>query len=233
MKPRLTLVHDALLLTGLSLVLGSCTGATGPMGPGAPNTVPICYYCNTFDSDSVVSGWTVQPGNSNGPIDVYLDDNMFNSPGQSLAVSCTGAVGFDAQVYRTISINQNKDLWVEFDFNLDGAYSGGQEFFVNLGGTANNAVLGWDTNGIYLVEGAVHVLVYPNPGLTMWHHATIQITPSTGKSNYWMDGLSLGSGYTTANPVLGTPPSGFLVGVKPISSLGSYYHLDNLKCYHF
>jgi hypothetical protein len=201
------------------------------MGASAPNTTPICYYCNNFDSGGV-NGWMVQQGNSNGPISVYLDNTLFNSPSQSLAISCTGFVGFDAQVYHSLPINHDKDLWVEFDFNLKGAYNGGQEFFINLGGSINNAVLGWDNTGIYLVQGATHVLVYASPDLTIWHHAKIQLTPSTGKSNYWMDGLVLGVGYTTLDLVPGTPASGYIIGVKPISSLGSYFHIDNLQCYH-
>jgi hypothetical protein len=232
----MTRKQSFLLSAGLGLAAlfsqWGCTGATGPMGASAPNTKPICYYCDNFDGDSVVSGWTVQPGNSNGPIDVYLDDNMFNSPGQSLAISCTGGVGYDAQVYRSISIKQNRELFVEFDFNLTSSYNGGQEFFVNLGGSVNNAILGWDYTGVYLVQGTTHVLVYPNVDLSTWHHAKIELSPSTGLSNYWMDGMVLGTGYTTADTVPGSAPSGYLIGVKPTSSLGSYYHLDNLQCYH-
>ena len=230
-KQSSTLVA-VLVLAALCFQWG-CTGATGPMGASAPNTKPICYYCNNFDGDSVVSGWTVQQGNSNGPTDVYLDDNMFNSPGQSLAISCTGSVGNDLQVYRSVNIDTHKDLWVEFDFNLAGAYNGGQEFFVNLGGSSNNAILGWDINGIYLVQGSTHVLVFPNPDLTTWHHVKIQATPSSGQSNYWMDGLALGSGYTTLNPMIGSPvPMGYLIGLKPTSSYNSFVHIDNLQCYH-
>ena len=233
----MTRKQSFLLSAGLGLAAlfsqWGCTGATGPMGASAPNTKPICYYCDNFDGDSVVSGWTVQPGNSNGPIDVYLDDNMFNSPGQSLAISCTGAVGNDAQVYRTITVNTHKDIWVEFDFNLNGTYNANQEFFVNLGGSENNAVLGWDGLGIYLVQGSSHIYVYPNVDLAIWHHVKIQVSPVTGLSSYWMDGLALGSGYATLDPMIGSPaPSGYLIGFKPMSSLGSYYHLDNLQCYH-
>jgi hypothetical protein len=233
MNSKRSKMQTGLLCFAMVLGLGACTGATGPMGNSAPNTVPICYYCNNFDSDSVASGWSVQQGNSNGPIDVYLDDNLFNSPGQSLAISCTSAVGNDAQVYRTITIKQNKDLWIEYDFNLTGSYSAGQEFFVNLGGAQNNAVLGWDGSGMYLVQGSTRIYLYINPDLAIWHHAKIQINPNTGVSNYWMDGLMLGSGYTTSYPVVGSPaPTGYIIGVKPTSGLGSYFHIDNLQCYH-
>jgi hypothetical protein len=216
----------------LVLLNAGCAGPTGPMGASAPNTTPICYYCNSFDSGGV-DGWVVQPGINSGYEYVYLDGGLSNSPPQSLGVSCTGSIGTDVQIYRTVSIDTNKDLWLEFDFNLNGAYNGGQEFFVNLGGTANNAVLGWDALGIYLVQGSSHIIVDPNPNLTTWHHAKIQVTPSTGKSSYWMDGMVLGLNYTTSNPVLGTSAaSGYIIGIKPTCSGGSFYHLDNFQCYH-
>jgi hypothetical protein len=230
MKTRKSIVGGTLCLLCFLFMLTA--GCTGPMGPGAPNTTPICYYCNNFDSGGV-DGWVVQPGSGGGQEFAYLDNTLFNSPPQSLGISCTGGVGNDVQVYRPIAINTAKDLWVEFDFNLTGAYDGGQEFFVNLGGSANNAVLGWDISGIYLVQGRTHILVYPFPILTTWHHVKIQVIPSTGKSNYWMDGLALGTNYTTLDPMIGSPaPSGYLIGLKPMCSGTSYYHLDNLQCYH-
>jgi hypothetical protein len=227
-QARATLPLGLLALT-LAFGLNACTG---PMGASAPNTTPICYYCNNFDSGGV-NGWMVQRGSGGGQEFVYLDNTLFNSPPQSLGISCTGGVGNDVQVYRSIVIDTQKDLWVEFDFNLTGSYIGGQEFFVNLGGTQNSAILGWDVTGIYLIQGATHILVYPSPDLATWHHAKIQITPSTGKSNYWLDGLVLGTGYTTLDPMYGSPaPSGYLIGLKVTCSGNSYYRLDNLQCYH-
>ena len=231
MKMHRGLFASAALWLPCMLFLSNA-GCTGPMGASAPNTTPICYYCNNFDSGGV-NGWMVQQGGGNGPTYVYLDNSMFSSPSQSLGVSCTGLVGNDAQVYRDVSIDSSKDLYVEFDLNLTGSYNAGQEFFINLGGTENKAVLGWDTSGFYLVQGSSHIVVYPNPTISMWHHIKIQLTPKNGKSNYWMDGLVLGVNYTTTNQLYGAPaPSGYLLGLRVTSLSRNFCHLDNLQCYH-
>jgi hypothetical protein len=214
--------------------LGACTGAkgdTGPMGPSGAGT-PVYYYNNSFDSGGVSEWHTYLPGGA-GTVQVYLDSQVFISPGQCLAVSVTGSIGLDSLVYTSLNINPNLDCWTEFDWDMQGATSEGFEFFEFMGGDKKNAVIGFDSTNLYLVQGSGEVDIAPQPAVGYWHHVTIKIDAVTKKSSYWMDGLTLGTGYQTSESVQGTPPSGYLIGISARAGDQSVNRMDNLKCYHY
>jgi hypothetical protein len=165
-----------------------------------------------------------------------LDNTTFVSPSQSLAVNVTGgAVGLDSLAYISVNVNPNFDCWTEFDWNMQGATAEGFEFFEFMGGAVKNAVVGFDTNSLslYLVQGSAQVNIAPMPSVGYWHHMTIKVAANSGKSSYWMDGLTLGTDYQTAQVGQGAPPSGYLIGIGVKAGDQSVTHVDNLKCYHY
>jgi len=223
----------ALMILTLPL-LAACTGPkgdAGPMGASAPNTTPIYYYNNSFDTGGVSEWHTYVMGG--GTIQTYLDNLMFVSPGQSLAVSCTGQVFSDSLAYIALNINPGLDCWTEFDWYILGATAGGFEFFEFMGGHTKNAVVGFNSANVYLVQGSTEEDIAPQPMGTSWHHMTIKVAGGSGKSSYWMDGLTLGTDYQTAQAGQGTPPNGYLIGIDVKAGMQSVTHIDNLKCYHY
>lgn len=218
----------------LPLLAGACTGPkgdAGPMGPSGAGT-PVYYYNNNFDSGGV-SEWKTYKWAGDGSIQVYFDKNMFASPGQSLAISFTAVTGLDSLAYLELPINPNLDLWTEFDWNFQGATAGGFEFVEFLGGSIKNSVIGFNASNLYLVQGNSQVDVTSLPDVGTWHHITIKVSAGTSESSYWMDGLTLGTNFKTAQTPNGTPPSGYIIGIDNQAGSGSSTHIDNIKCYHF
>jgi hypothetical protein len=236
-SPKLWLALATAICAGCAN--GGCTGPKGDMGPSgaagssAPNTTPIYYYNNNFDTAANLNEWTVYLSAGPGSISTYLDSSVFNSPGTSMGISVTGSVSADSIVYTSLSFDNTKDIWVEFDWNLNGTSSVNTDFVINLGSTVNKADIGYDGTHIYLIQSASQINVLSNPTTTQWHHVKIALTPSTGKSSYWFDGLNLGSNYSTNITPGGTPPAGNLIGIKIFPNSGSTTHFDNLQCYHF
>jgi hypothetical protein len=202
------------------------------MGPSAPNTTPIYYYNNNFDSGGV-SEWSVYQNGGGGTMQAFLDATTYNSPTQSLCVSTSGAVGADSMVYQIIPINISTDTWVEFDLNFKSAVPAAFEFFMSLGTNKKNVNIGYDTVNLYLAQGNGLNTVASLPDVNMWHHFKIRVAATTGLATYWMDGINLGTDYSGSRTQLGSPPTGYIIGVSVGTSNGSLCHIDNLKCYHY
>ena len=215
-------------------LLGACTGPkgdTGLMGPSGAGT-PVYYYNNTFDSGGV-SEWRTFKWAGAGDVVPFLDATTFVSPGNSLCVSFTALTGIDSLAYLSLPINPTLDCWTEFDWNMQGASAWGFEFVQYMNGPNKIAILGFDSTNLYLVEGSTKVIVAPQPTLGFWHHVVIKVNANTFKSSYWLDGLTLGTGYQTNEAPASPTPPGYLIGLDNQAGPDSITRIDNLKCYHY
>jgi hypothetical protein len=226
-------------ILGISVValLGACTGPKGDLGPtgaqgqsGAPASATY-YYNSNFDTQANLSEWSTYQSGGTGSIQVYLDNSAFNSPSEAMGVSITGTVFSDSLVYTNLSFDTSKDIWVEFDWLLTGFFIQ-TEIVVNIA-NKNKASIGYNGSNLYLTNSSTQYTVGPSSPASSWHHVKIDLNPVTGLSTYWLDGMSLGTNYTTSITVPGSPPTGSYLAVKLSGAPGDRERIDNLQCYHY
>lgn len=215
----------------LGVTLQGCTGPkgdAGPMGPSGPSQ-PTYYYNNNFDSGGV-SEWMVHPSIGGGSISRFLDNTLFNSPGQSLAVSETGGVGCDGVVYMTLAADMSKDFWIEADINT-GELQGSAAIYLTQNSSKPCAYF-YINGGIYIYQDATPINVVSTVDPLGWHHLKIKVAAKSMKSSYWFDGQNLGTDYSVGNvePCL---PNGSYFGINEQTSTNSTFRLDNLQCYRY
>jgi hypothetical protein len=224
---------------GISVLalLGACTGPKGDLGPtgaqgqsGAPASATY-YYNSNFDTQANLSEWSTYQSGGPGSIQVYLDNSSFNSPPQAMSISVTGNITNDSMVYQNLSFDTSKDIWLEFDWLLSGTI-GQTEIVLNLG-NKNKASIGYSGSSLYLTNSGTQYTVGPSAPASSWHHIKMQYIPATGLSNYWFDGMSLGTNYNTSITVPGSPPTGNYVAIKFSAVAGDKQRIDNLQCYHY
>jgi hypothetical protein len=215
-----------------------CTGPKGDLGPtgpqgsqGAPAATATYYYNSGFDTQANLSEWTVYQSGGTGSISTFLDSSAFNSPGESMGVSATGSVFVDSLIYQVLSFDTSKDIWVEFDWLLQGL-SGENEIVLRMN-NVDKASIGYNGTNIFLTNSGTRYYPAPAISTSLWHHVKMKLTPSTGLSSYWIDGLSIGTNYSTAIVPTSSPNSGDLLGIKLNFTPGDKIRIDNVQCYRY
>ena len=219
------------------LALAACTGPKGDMGPsgsqgqsGAPANA-IYYYNSNFDTQANLSEWTTYQSGGSGSIQTYLDSTAFNSPSEAMGISITGTVLSDSLVYTNLPFDTSKDIWLEFDWFLNGFFVQ-TEIVVNIA-NKNKASIGYNGSSLYLTNSGTQYNVGPSSPASSWHHVKIDLNPITGLSTYWLDGMSLGTNYNTSITAPGSPPTGSYLAVKLSAAPGDRERIDNVQCYHY
>lgn len=223
----------------LTAALAGCRGPAGPMGPEGTGSYTTVFSQNFDGAGYNPSSQFVTLMPNSGSANLGLDSGIFVSAGDSLKISTTGGFGPGGSVLTAGGEVPSPavDTFIGADIELSGLATPTVEtemVFIRGGSIVADAGYNTSNENIYSYNGGNADVLFSAPSLGNFHSFLLVFHVTSGKSDFYFDGLLLGQNLSVLRSApVGAPST--CIGFSFPNGLGAgdAFHVDNLIVYHF